>query len=351
MRPVGEGGREPAVLAPFSWIYRAGVRVHRWVGLRRRTRAPARPRIVSVGNLETGGSGKTPLSILLLERAVSRGQRAAYVSRGYRSVAERGPLVTVVAGACEQRPPLPGTRVVARDHPLLECEVGDEGALVADRVPWASLFISHDKPGALRVALEWGADTIVLDDAFQSWALPRHVDVVCVDVETPSSPGRVLPAGRLREPPVALARADAVVVSGVQDGAALGRARNELGRWLRPGARVAGLSRRAVLVPARAQGSTPPARVLAVSGIARPRRFEESLRTAGLVCLSHEVFRDHHRYDERDAAAIAARVRETGAEAVVTTEKDWVKLRRLAIGAPVWLARLEVELFGDELPS
>jgi tetraacyldisaccharide 4'-kinase len=288
--------------------------------------------------------------MLLLSRSIARGERAAYVSRGYGGLSARASLVTCVGRGTAWPRSLAGLRVVSSTHPDLAREIGDEGAMVAHRVPDAALFFAGDKRRAVHAAAEAGCEVVVLDDAFQSWGVARHLDIVLLDAEAPLANGRVLPAGPLREPPAALARASVLVFNGAGDAAALARAKEKVNRWLRPNTRVAGLSRRIVLAGAGTNGGRP-SRVLAVSGIARPGRFEASLRGAGVEWVAHEVFGDHHDYDERDARALGAKARALGADGLVTTEKDWVKLRRLDVGAPVWVARLEVELFGDEVPA
>jgi len=346
----GAWWRASPLLRPLSQAYVAGLAIDR----RRRLRAappPGHPRVVSVGNLEVGGNGKTPLAMYLLERASVEGRAVACVSRGYRSRSARGPLVSWVPALGDEGGARPGLRMVMRDHPRIEDEIGDEGAEMALRVPSASLYFSRDKARAVRAAADGGAALVVLDDGFQSWAVPRHVDVVMLDALRPLANGRVLPAGPLREPPSALARAHVVVFNGARDSADVMRARETVQRWLRPGARVAGLVRRTELVvPGGAGAGAPSGPVLAVSGVARPDGFARSLAGAGVAPAAHEVFPDHHRYGRGDAERIAARARELGAAAVVTTGKDWVKLRRFDLGAPVWVARLETTLIGDDIP-
>jgi tetraacyldisaccharide 4'-kinase len=334
----------PALL-PLSWVYRGGV------ALVRALRGPARaqdsgPRVVAIGNLEVGGSGKTPLALWLLERWAREGKRAAYVSRGFGSAAGKGPLVTVVTRADAAPASFAGLRVVFRGAHDLAAAIGDEAAMIARRAPSAALVMSRDKRRAVRVAGELGAEVVVVDDAFQSFALARHVDVLLLDARRPLANGNVLPAGRLREPPSAIARADVVVFNGASDAGALEAAQARVARWMHAGQRVYGLRRVVRLVAATpaARGSVSSA--LVVSGLARPDAFRESVEAAGVRAGDVLVFRDHHRYTGADAAAIQARAR---GGAVVTTEKDWVKLERFDWGeTPVWVARLAVELVGGD---
>lgn len=333
-------------LAPLSWVYAAGVALHRSA---RKVGAPAdaQPRIISIGNLEAGGSGKTPLAMWILARAVNEGRTCAYVSRGYGGEASS----TVVCVLAENAVPssLAGMRVMARAYAELARVVGDEGALVCERLPSVSACFSSDKARAVASAVSLGAELIVLDDAFQSWRVSRHADIVLLDAERPLDGNALLPAGRLRERPDALRRADAIVFNGAATVAAVAGAREKVARWLRPGVAVAGMARRIELAHVSGK-STRPDSFLAVSGIAKPAAFERSLTEAGVRVAGHEIFADHYRYYPGDLARIGERMLREGAQAVVMTEKDWVKLRQLSPPFPVWVARLEVALIGDDLP-
>lgn len=337
-------------LLPLSWLYGAGVSMHRRA---RMAGAPgaAHPRVISIGNLEAGGNGKTPLAMWLLSRAAGQGSACAYVSRGYGGESVARHTVTCVLAMDTVPASLAGLRLLTRTYPDLARVVGDEGALVCERVPAASAFFCSDKVRAVHAAAGLGADLIVLDDAFQSWGVARHADIVLLDAASPLDGGCLLPAGRLREDPDALLRAGAIVFNGAATRGAVETAREQVARWIRPGVPVAGMARRIRLDPAAGAGSPRPDACIAVSGIARPDAFERSLREAGVRLAGHEVFPDHHWYRERDIERIAARMRAQGAPALVTTEKDWVKLRRLVPEWPVWIACLDVTLLGDELPG
>lgn len=333
-------------LAPLSWLYGAGVAAHRQV---RKVPPPkdAYPRIVSIGNLEAGGNGKTPLAIWLLVRALKAGESVAYVSRGYGGNV-RSDVVTCVLARGVVPTKLANLRVLSDAYALAR-EIGDEGALVVERAPGVNALFCQDKRRAVGLAAELGVARVFLDDAFQSWRVARHVDIVLLDAERPLDGGSLLPAGRLREKPDALGRAQAIVFNGAATAAEVAAARAKIARWVTPGVAVAGMTRRIEL--AHVAGDSTHADVfLAVSGIARPAAFERSLAQADVRMAGHEIFADHHRYDARDMARIAEHMRREGARALVTTEKDWVKLRWLSPPCSVWVARLDVTLIGDELP-
>lgn len=330
-------------LVPLSWVYRGGL------SLVRTLRTPARavasiPRVVAIGNLEVGGSGKTPLALLMLERWAREGKRGVYVSRGYGSAAGKGPLSTVVLGTQAAPPDFAGLRLVFRDAPNLAASVGDEAAMVARRAPTIPLVIARDKRRAVEVAAGLGADLVVVDDAFQSFALARHLDVLLLDARSPLANGRVLPAGRLREPPSAIARADVIVFNGAADAEAIEAAKARVARWMHARQRVYGLRRVVRLVAATPAAGASAVEALLVSGIARPEDFRESVQATGVPVADALAFRDHHPYTPADVRAIQARA---GRAPVVTTEKDWAKLERFDWGqTPVWVARLDVELVG-----
>ncbi len=330
-------------LAPLSWLYRGGVAAARALRSVERPRE-ATPRVVAVGTLEVGGSGKTPLALWMLERWAREGKRAAYVSRGFGSAANKGPLVTAVAAGEAAPASFAGVRLVARNASDLAAEIGDEGAMIARRAHAAPLVIARDKRRAVEVAARLRAEMVVVDDAYQTFALARHVDVLLLDGRRPLANGRVLPAGRLREPPSAIARADVVVFNGAPDAAAVEEAKACVARWLSPHTRVYGLRRRVTLVPATASARGAPSAALLVAGFARPDDFRASVEVSGTRVVDAIEFRDHHRYTAADASAIRAR-----AHAVITTEKDWVKLERFDWeNIQVWVARLAVDLVGDD---
>jgi tetraacyldisaccharide 4'-kinase len=334
-------------LVPLSWMYGAGVALHRGARMVGKPRFE-HPRIVSIGNLEAGGNGKTPLALWMLERAVQSGEPVVYVSRGYSGDVS-SLIVTCVPADGTAPSSLAGMRILSRTHDNLAAVVGDEGALVIERAPGVTALFCGDKVRAVSAAVQLGVMRVVLDDGFQSWRVARHTDIVLLDAELPLDGGRLLPAGRLRENPDALARAQAIVFNGAATPDAIAAARAQVARWLRPDVAILGMARRIELIPVAGEPSRRDA-LLAVSAIARPTAFEQSLQSAGASIAGHEIFPDHHRYDARDVERIAQRAQSANATAIVATEKDWVKLRHFDMPLPVWIARLELSLTGDELP-
>ncbi len=288
-------------------------------GLLRAARVPAR--VLSVGNLAAGGTGKTPLVALVASRLMARGRRVAILTRGYgrsrRGLAALGP----------GEPEADWRRI------------GDEPALLRRALPAAPMVIAADRVLAAREAIRrFQADTLILDDGFQHRWLARDLDVVLLDALRPWDNGHLLPRGLLREPPAALARAHLLLLTADApadwEGPAAGVA-----LWAR-GVPVAG----AVRVPegwyplgARSSEGRVPAdglagaRAVAFAGIARPERFRETVARLGLEIAAFLPFRDHHVYTPFDLSAVAAAARRHRADLAVTTEKDAVRLTGLSL--------------------
>lgn len=287
--------------------------------------------VVSVGNLAVGGRGKTPTVAHLADVLLAAGERPAVLSRGYaRAVAADG--VVVVRDA---------TRVVAD-----LAHAGDEPLMLARRLGGVPVLVANDRhlAGAL-AERHFGATVHLLDDGFQHMMLERDVDLVLVDAQDLDE-RYTLPAGRLREPLETIGRADAVAVDHHEgDLEAVGARLAALGVgrrfWLH---RALGEPRRADS-PERAVAIGPGARVLAAAGIARPDRFAADLRAAGWTVAGMRWFRDHHPYSAADVGALVDQARGVGADLILTTEKDLVRLQPvLPPGAPIAWVPLEVSI-------
>lgn len=310
MRPVLAAGA-----SLFGMAVRARTLAYA-TGLVRRVR-PERP-VISVGNLAVGGSGKTPFVIFLATRLAERGLAVTVLSRGYGRR----------AGA--------RTLVVSHGHgpEASAADAGDEPVLIADKTR-ASVVVCGSRARGAAVAIdELGADVLLLDDGFQHLRLARDLDIVLLDAAQPIGNGRLLPLGPLREPPRALARAGLLVLNhGV-------RPANEPGPLL-----GAGLENRpridvgvvpSVLRPAGGGEGVPAATLLGKSvallaAIARPRRFADTVEGLGGRVVHRELYRDHARLSAADVEAFVRRARTAGAEVLLTTEKDAVRIPRSAL--------------------
>ncbi|KXV00511.1 tetraacyldisaccharide 4'-kinase [Gluconobacter potus] len=274
------------LLRPFSFIATTLTR--------RRLRQPtfhASVPVLCCGNITTGGTGKTPLTLDLVHRLRDRGHHPHILSRGHGG-RERGPIG------------VNPNRSTPRD-------VGDEPLLLAQSAP---TWIGANRAETARLAISQGADCLVMDDGFQNPTLYQDVSVLVVDGATGFGNGCVLPAGPLREPVAdALARAQAVVV--------MGDDRHNLIPTFPPHL----LTAQARLVPGPEIRTLQGRRIVAFAGIGRPEKFFDMLRDAGVAPIRALPFPDHHFYTPRDIQRLEALSRESGTT-LVTTAKDAVKL-------------------------
>jgi tetraacyldisaccharide 4'-kinase len=292
----------------LSAVYGGVARLRRsWYARRPHARRVLQRPVISVGNLVVGGSGKTPVVAALARLLLEAGERPAILSRGY---ARRGADPVVVVSD--------GTTTLATVE-----QAGDEPWMLAAALPTVPVVVSADRYRAGALAeRQFGCTVHLLDDGFQHLHLARDVDLLLVQPEDLDD--HVLPAGRLREPHDAATAADAVLVSASGEeaeavAAALGvptmftlTPRFGAARWL----------------SASPDGSTGPAagKIVAVAGIARPNRFFDALRALGWDVVREIAFPDHHWFTDADHARIAAAVRESNADAVMTTEKDAARI-------------------------
>jgi tetraacyldisaccharide 4'-kinase len=292
----------------LSHLYATAARRRRRAAARRpdTRRRLARP-VISVGNLAVGGSGKTPLVRAIVDELLQAGERPAVLSRGYARTDPADGAVVVSDGfrLCADLP-----------------RAGDEPLMIARAHPSAIVVVAADRYLAGRLAeLRCGATVHVLDDGFQHLGLWRDVDLVLLGEDDLAWP-LTFPSGRLREPLDALAAADAVVWTGssLQPGEVSERlAVDRVYRMARSGGALeAG--------PFGTDVPEPGTRVLALAGIARPDAFVDGLGELGLEVVAREIFRDHHPFDRADLARIERARQAHGAAAVVTTEKDAVRL-------------------------
>ncbi len=288
--------------------------------------------VVGVGNLTLGGTGKTPLVMEVVRALMRLGLPAGVISRGYGGSASRqGALVS------RGRGPLLGVE-----------EAGDEPVLLARSLP-VPVAVGAERLRAGRIILSrCGPRVLVGDDLFQHRRLHRDLDLVALDAADPLGGGFLLPRGRLREAPAGLRRAQAVILTRAEDQESLESTR----AWLRnswgPGPvlacrhRLAGLEDREGAPVERADWGKRP--VLAFCGLARPRAFRESLEDLGLPVCGLEAFPDHHRFTPTELAQLARKAKELGAAALVTSQKDAVRLpAQVPPEPPILVTRLELE--------
>jgi tetraacyldisaccharide 4'-kinase len=314
------------ILQVLSAAYGAGAswRRHWYAARPSRRRRLERP-VISVGNLTVGGSGKTPIVEAIARLLLSEGERPAILTRGYaRPRARRG--VTVVSDP---------VRILATYD-----DAGDEPLMLARALPGVPVLVGADRAESGQFAEERFAVTVhLLDDGFQHLTLERDVDLLLADVDVLAE--RVLPAGRLREPIAAARFADAVLVSEVRlkPDATTARATTARKATSEPEQVAGELGVSTAFGVKRTLGDPPgigkDQLVFAVAGIARPERFFDDLRAAGWHVAGTLSFADHHRFTRADVDRIHAQATAAGAEIVLTTAKDAVRLDAIEGGGEV----------------
>jgi len=327
---------------PFSPLYSLAMRLraslYRRGALRSyRFDAP----VVSVGNLTMGGTGKTPMVQYLARLFQEHGFRPAIVSRGYGGAA-RG-KVNVVSD---------GNKLLLDAH-----AAGDEPRLLAETLPGVPVLTGVVRRLPARRALEMGADVLLLDDGFQHLPIARDINLVLFNTDRLAGNSRVFPGGDLREPVAALRRATGFVVTGVREA---NRERAErfadLLRSKFPDIPVAfaGL-RMECLVKITPSGMIVPAEAGPVQvqpcfgfcGIAHPDLFQQTLTSQGYSLADFLPLADHQRYSEAQMDRLLAQARKSGAQWLLTTEKDLVKLAGRAAHLPLPLYGLRMRVTVD----
>ncbi len=308
----------------IEYMYYLGMSAKRFFALRNRRRLPCR--VISIGNITVGGTGKTPATIAIAEEAKERGFLPLILTRGYKGTA-------------------PGPCFVSRgEGPLLSAvQAGDEPYLMAERLRGVPIVKGPGRFKAGMFALQaWDERGIpplpvlrrivcILDDGFQHWQLYRDRDVVLIDAGNPFGNRKLLPLGRLREPLSGLNRADVIAItkSGREDSGLVAEIRT-----FNRHAPVFFTSHRAVSIVLPSGEKLPPEwlqdrKVFCFCGLADPASCRDTLTSAGAVITGMKKYPDHYSYAQQDIATIVKDCSASGAAWAVTTGKDMAKIRNL----------------------
>lgn len=310
--------------------------------------------VISVGNLTVGGTGKTPVVEVFARNLQRQGRKVAILSRGYKSkeLPFWEKMVQRITTGKIEAPP----RVVSDGKRLLldSWTAGDEPFMLASNLPEVSVVVDKDRVKAGKYAIkELGCDTLILDDGFQYLKLGNRLDIALVDCTNPFGGGHLLPRGLLREPMRNIKRAGFIFITKCHQGGS-----KELKAQLRrfnPSAEISECRHTAKFLKNVYGEKTYDLSVLkgmkiaAISAIAVPESFENALRDFGADIIYTRRFADHHRFTQQEIINTINSSIKQGAEAILTTEKDAVRLpfvdRR---DIPIMFMRVEIEMLSGE---
>lgn len=337
------------VLGPLSALY--GIIIRTRLALYRRSALTVHKidaPVISVGNITTGGTGKTPLVEWLARLFAGEKRRPCILTRGYgRANKDSRVLVSN------------GERVLAD-----AAAGGDEPRLLAEKLLGVAAVLSDaDRAAAALWAIEnLHSDLFILDDGFQHLRLARDLNILTIDATNPWGGGRLLPYGRLREPLHEMARADCCVITRAEQATNVELLRGEVKRrsggrpvflsttrtaGLRPLASTPAVDPNALRPAAPLPLSEVPKTVAAFCALGNPQAFFKHTIADGFTLKHTRTFRDHHTYTQSDIMTLEREAQASGAAALLTTAKDEVKLRSLKFQLPCYVVEIKLE-FDDE---
>ncbi len=330
----GEDRRPLAVclrflLTPLAWLHQMGLALYLLpfrLGFRKRYRLPVP--VIAIGNLSSGGTGKTPMAALVAGRLQAEGKRVVVLSRGHGGSNESNREPRIVSD---------GVKIL-----LTPPDAGDEPILLANLLPGVPVIVCRDRRKSGHLAVErFAPDVIVLDDALQYWQLHRDLDIVLLDALRPFDNGYVLPRGLLREPPSHLSRAGIAVLtrSDRPSESWLEQSRQQVQKFAPDAAVFTAIHAPRCWIRASDDAILPLDTLsgdsaLVFSGIADGAAFVESVAHQGISVQVSNPFSDHHPYTPEDVEQLIQQSRDAGVSVAITTEKDLTKLK------PFWQSNL-----------
>ena len=310
--------------------------------------------VISVGNLTVGGTGKTPVVELLARALQQGGRRVAILSRGYKSVPR--PLLLRLLDRVTKKKALFVPRVVSDGQSLLldSRTAGDEPFMLANNLRGVVVLVDRDRvKSGMYAVREFGADALILDDGLQYIRMRHGLEVVLVDRQAPFGNEFMLPRGTLREPPKNLRRATHIFLTkcdGSDNAPIIARIR----RYNRT-ADIIECAHRPKHLKNVSTGEVRPLeflrglRIGALSGIAVPASFENALRALGAEIELSKSYADHHRYSTREIETFIRRCARRELDAIITTEKDAVRIPRIIDPeVPFLYLRVEIEILAGQ---
>ena len=328
------------------WLYAKRIYRHRAIGCL----------VVSVGNLSCGGTGKTPVVEVFARTLSNQGRKVAILSRGYRSK-ERSVKDKWIAKFSSKKNEVPPKVVSDGKDLLLDSEyAGDEPYMLASNLKDVMVLVDRDRVKAGLYAIEeYGADTLILDDGFQYLRLKPHINIMLVDSTDPFGNHHVLPRGILREPIKNIRRADYIFLTKSNGGNHLRHLKTFLRHHNRRAEIIECCHKPCYLEKVYEKGQQEKLsflkgkRVAALSAIACPESFENFLEGLGGEIVYAKHFADHHRYTQQEIIDYINQAKSAGAEIIVTTEKDAVRMPRLdRRDIPSYFLRVEIDILSGQ---
>src|SRR6516165_4274148 len=310
--------------------------------------------VISIGNLTVGGTGKTPVVEKFARALQSGGRRVAILSRGYKSI-DRRRKKSWFERLIDKNTPDPPRVVSDGKNVLLDsATAGDEPYMLASNLRGVAVVVDKDRVKAgLHAIKELDVDTLLLDDGLQYLHLKHRLDIVLVDRQAPFGNEHLLPRGTLREPPRNLRRASYIFITKCN-----GESNSELIQRIRQHNRTAEIIecthkplylKHVYREERLALDYLKGLYIGSLCGIAAPESFEEGLRKLGAKIELSRHFADHHRYAQKELTSFLQRCVRRDVSAVITTEKDAVRLPVLDnLEVPIYFLRVEIEILNGQ---
>lgn len=326
-----------SLLRFLSWGYHLGAWLNDWSfdnGWRRKYFPPV-PTVISIGNIVAGGTGKTPVTLKLAKEFYQH-IPLAILSRGYRSPAEK--LASPLALCVGRGPVYPSSYA------------GDEPYLLAESLPEAFVYVGRDRKKASILAVKSGAELVILDDGMQSRNVARDVEIVVINGTDPLGQGHFLPRGLLRVSPKNLKRADLVIINHASDRADYLTAKHQISPYtsapivaMEPEiSTISDLSGSKVY-------SLIGKKIGIFCGIANPELFKKLLESHGAIVASELYLPDHVSPKSQQLRKLAEQSQAAGAEYIVCTEKDKVKIvEDIDLPLPILWTQMQLKITDGE---
>ncbi len=346
------------ILFLASRVYRNVVQLRLWMYENRVLRNRAIGcLVVSIGNLTCGGTGKTPVVEIFAKTLSRKGRKVAILSRGYRSRDKRSLLEKLREKLFSKKKEIP-PRVVSdgKNLRLNSMEAGDEPYMLANNLRDVCVIVDKDRvKSGLHAIEEFHVDTLVLDDGFQYLSLKSHINILLVDSTSPFDNHHTLPRGLMREPIKNIRRADYVFLTKSDGSPRLRHLKDFIRKHNRRAEIIECCHRPQYLQDVFNSAERFPLnylqgrKVASLSAIANPASFNGFLTQNGAELVLKRHYADHHRYRQQEMIDFVNDAKAAGAELILTTEKDAVRMPRLdRRDLPVLFLRIEIDILSGQ---